>query len=695
MANGHNQQFAGYEVLSTLGRGGTGIVFKVRDRSLDRIVALKVLAADLAADPAYLARFKHAAIAAANQSHPNLVQVYQAGESEGVHYIAMEFVEGESLQQRLDRTGRLEAAEAMAVCMYAAQALECAWQRTPVIHGGIKPGNIFLTHDGMVKVGDLGLSEPMGRASAGATTIPKEGVPHYINPEQALGRDDLDFRSDVYSLGCVLYRMLSGKTPYEGDDARTVLSCHIHNPPPDLTKEWPDCPESLRALLRRMLAKAPNERHSSHAELIAELERVNRDLAEDGASPDAAGPPGAGWRQRAKHFAVVAISAAAVLACLLVWAHPDALKKKHSSVSPQPVLLQTEKPSDTSKPEVAPPQVADLKRVENVVLPPRIVDQKTAEEAVTPPPAMDQKSTEEILIPPDVTRRAGEFCRESAFVPYECPPRSFINRIASAPDGKTILFSLSRRERRIPYTGDTVWIVEMESMRATPHLLQKVQHPAFSPNGDPVIFSRLGPETGFIRIEAATQQQQVLPGFFSWWPAFTRDGRRLCFMSYGSEGAAIPDLWIARADGSDPRRLTQNQKHWTNIPEPSPVEDVVAYRADETKGIWVQHLDTGAVLLKTRLDQTLSCIQWSPDGRVLLYRDTSGVWGMGRRGKAKLRIMDVAGEPVGRAFAWMRDGRLISYSEEEGRKGFQICDLDIENIRRSLEAAVVPQTGSK
>lgn len=260
-------------MLTLLGRGSVGAVYKAHQVSLDRPVSLKVLLPGLSRDREFIARFKQEAIAAAKLNHPNLVQMYSAGECDGAFYLSMEFIEGDSLQKRLERAGRLDVEQSLATCYYLAHALNHAWQRGSLIHRAIKPSNIYLSQHGEVKLGDLGVARP-----AGAALIGGSGKPFYASPEQARGETNLDLRSDIYSLGCVLYHMLAGQPPYDGATAKAVMFKHLNDPPPTITKTWPQCPAQVALLLNKMLAKEPAARHQDYAELITDLVRISEQL---------------------------------------------------------------------------------------------------------------------------------------------------------------------------------------------------------------------------------------------------------------------------------------------------------------------------------------------------------------------------------------------------------------------------------
>ncbi len=268
------KHLADCEILARVGQGGMGTVYKARQTELDRFVAIKVLAAQLGHDADFLTRFKREAAAAAQLVHPNIVQVFYAGHQDEQHFFVMEFVDGESVQQKLLRERRLPPVEALAICAAVAQGLDYAWRRSKLIHRDIKPDNIFLSTAGEVKLGDLGLAKyASGTHSSLTITGAYIGTPYFVSPEQARGSKEIDFRADIYSLGCTLFYMVSGKLPYggEGVDALSLMYQHVHEPPPDIARVWPDCPASLAQLIGRMIQKKPEDRFQSYEELLAGL----------------------------------------------------------------------------------------------------------------------------------------------------------------------------------------------------------------------------------------------------------------------------------------------------------------------------------------------------------------------------------------------------------------------------------------
>ena len=263
-----------FEIIERIGQGGMGAVYRAVQTSLQRSVAIKTLQPALAADAEYIERFHREAVSAAALSHQNLVQVYAAGETDGLHWFAMEFVKGESAQTRLKRKGCIECGEAIAIGVHLANALEYAWARARLIHRDIKPDNIFLSGDGDVKLGDLGLAKMVDQTQGLTMTGASMGTPYYVSPEQAEGKKDVDLRADIYSLGCTLYHLVSGQPPFTGDNAVQVMTKHITQPVPDIRGVFPACPPVLAEVILKMMQKAPAARQQNYAEVNADLRRA-------------------------------------------------------------------------------------------------------------------------------------------------------------------------------------------------------------------------------------------------------------------------------------------------------------------------------------------------------------------------------------------------------------------------------------
>src|SRR4051812_9716625 len=218
-----------YEVLEELGRGGMAVVFRARDRQLDREVAVKVLPFALAHDGEVVERFQREARLAAALEHPNIVPIYRVGRNGDVIYFAMKLVRGQSLSEHITTRGRLPAAEVRRVLLETAGALGAAHRRG-IVHRDVKPDNIMLDEDGRCVVMDFGIARSASDSKLTASGM-SLGTPRYMSPEQARARE-LDGRSDLYSLGVVGYHCLVGRTPFDGDDAISILLNHVQAPVP-------------------------------------------------------------------------------------------------------------------------------------------------------------------------------------------------------------------------------------------------------------------------------------------------------------------------------------------------------------------------------------------------------------------------------------------------------------------------------
>jgi serine/threonine-protein kinase len=246
-------------------------VYLARDTLLDRPVALKVLFAEFATDPSFVERFRREAQSAANLNHPNIVSVYDWGEEEGTYFIVMEYVEGRSLSQILRDEGPLLPDRAADVTIDVASALAFA-HRNGVIHRDVKPGNVLITPLGQVKVADFGIARAVSSRENLTQTGTVMGTATYFSPEQARG-ETVDPRSDVYSLGVVLYELLVGAPPFSGDNPVSVAYKHVSEAPQPVRERNSQVPEQLEAVCMRCLAKNPANRYHSADELAADLRR--------------------------------------------------------------------------------------------------------------------------------------------------------------------------------------------------------------------------------------------------------------------------------------------------------------------------------------------------------------------------------------------------------------------------------------
>lgn len=303
---GKHHRIAGYEVLAKIGEGGMGVVFKARQISLDRIVALKVLPPKLTADARFVERFLREARATAKLSHPNIVRIYEVDRSKGgIHYYAMEYVDGESLGSLLKRRRRLGVGEACRIVVQIARALDHAHAQG-FVHRDVKPDNVLLDRQGAAKLADLGLARSLEGAATGTQTLDAVvGTPYYMSPEQAEGKT-VDARSDLYALGATFYHLLAGSPPFSGETAISVITKHLTEPRPDVRRARPEVPEEVARVIGRLMKIDPRERYPDAKALLADL----APWAEEGAPPRPSPPSPSRSKSR---WPVMAASAIALI----------------------------------------------------------------------------------------------------------------------------------------------------------------------------------------------------------------------------------------------------------------------------------------------------------------------------------------------------------------------------------------------
>ncbi|MFO0981716.1 MAG: FHA domain-containing serine/threonine-protein kinase [Planctomycetota bacterium] len=266
------KEIGGYRLLARIGMGGMGAVYRALQISLHREVALKILKPSLTKDQHFVEQFMREARAAGALNHPHICQVYDVGQAGNIYYYSMEFIPNGSVEDLLNKAAApVPVDEAVRLVLEAARALEYA-ELKHIVHRDIKPANLMLTEMKQVKIADLGLARSL-KESAEKEATGTLGTPHFISPEQALQKD-VDIRSDIYSLGATFYRILTGKTPFEGATVQEILRKQVKEEPKPLRELRPDVPERVERVVQRMLRKDPAERHASAAELVLELESL-------------------------------------------------------------------------------------------------------------------------------------------------------------------------------------------------------------------------------------------------------------------------------------------------------------------------------------------------------------------------------------------------------------------------------------
>jgi serine/threonine protein kinase len=265
-----------YEVQEKIGEGGMGIVYKANQKSMNRIVALKILSPKYSSKQRFVEQFIKEARAAGALNHPHIIQVHDVGTENDIHYFSMEYVDGLTCMQALREQGMFKVGDALEVTKQTAKALEYAHSQR-LIHQDIKPDNIMIGDNNQVKLADLGISKTFDEVESEEGPKRVMGTPHYMAPEAALGKK-IDHRVDIYSLGATLYHLLTGKTPFTGTSATEVLKAHVMDPLPAIQDMNPDVPDDVCALVERMLAKKPDDRYHDAADIVTEISRLQQGL---------------------------------------------------------------------------------------------------------------------------------------------------------------------------------------------------------------------------------------------------------------------------------------------------------------------------------------------------------------------------------------------------------------------------------
>lgn len=267
-------ELPGYEILEKIGEGGTSSVWKARQLSLDRIVAIKALDPVYLPDQEALARFRQEAQAAARLKHPSIVQVYDAGESAGRPFLVMEYVGGCTVGDLLQRAGKLTERNALLIADAVAQALAYAWDKDCIIHLDVKPDNVLVESDGTIKVTDLGLARFIGLHQRRLDSDSILGTPNYVSPEQAEGVPDLDCRTDIYSLGAMLYHLVTGRLPFAGRPGSGAMDAHVAEFLPDPVDLNSELSPAVAWLIEKLMVKNRAYRPAYWSVVLADLAEV-------------------------------------------------------------------------------------------------------------------------------------------------------------------------------------------------------------------------------------------------------------------------------------------------------------------------------------------------------------------------------------------------------------------------------------
>ncbi|MEM7351045.1 MAG: protein kinase [Acidobacteriota bacterium] len=587
-------QISHFKILGEIGSGGMGVVYRARDQRLRRKVALKVLPAGALAEPMIRERLMREAQTASSLNHPHIVTVFEIHSAGDRDFIAMEYVDGESLDRLIGEEG-LPLEKALRYGIQIADGLSCAHEHG-VIHRDLKPQNVMVSPLDDVKILDFGLAKrfaPPGYEQDGdpsglnpglvTLTAPgvKVGTPAYMSPEQIESRP-VDARSDVFSFGCLLYEMLTGVPPFHRRNAILIFKAVLSDEPKALRALKPNLPTSLEKLLIRAMAKAPEDRFASMRDVLAELERIQLELFGTGIYPTRSGviqmPP---LRRRPPAWRLPASVAAIVLAFgLIFWL---------TSRAPKPPTLSGHRPLSTFQ--------SSHRQASFAPSGDRIVYASEREDG-----------SSRLWVQP----LGGD-------LPSELPTlRVVVEQPHWSMAGDRILFAAH---------GDGVWSLPVGSAGAPERIVHRGSSPQLSPDGERLVFERAGrlwlaaaDGTGAEIIES------VPPAFFGRWvprsPAFSPDGRSIVY--FQPETGPIGNLWTVDLEGGEPRRLLDRPFRGGD-PIWTPDGRWIVFAADLTgnTSLYVVSARGGEAQPLTREGRRHTEPAISPDGRRLVYTSSN------------------------------------------------------------------------
>ena len=666
-----------YRIIERIGEGGMGEVFLAEDTSLHRKVALKFLAPDMQQDPVAHKRFIGEARSAAALEHPYICHINEVGESDGRDFIVMEYVDGQTLKDRLE-AGRIPLKEALQIAIEIAEALEAA-HGNGIIHRDVKPANIMLTNAGHPKVMDFGLAKrlipPGGIETQDATftTLTRDGSTvgtlAYMSPEQLRG-EPVDLRSDVFSFGIVLYEMLAGVHPFKKYTGAETIGAILNAAPKPLGELSPDVSGILQYIVQKMLAKDPHDRYASIHDVRFDLKRL-----QEGSDQ----PP------LEKHKRLKPLFWAAVAALVLIAAGIMGFFRffPREAAMPRAKIV----PATTSGGEKNSPSLShdgtwvafqwNGEKQDNFDIYVKEVDgpglnRLTFDPAVDAFPAWSPDDRQIAFV-----RASGDLCTLYLTSPLGGGERKVaevgIGQLSWSPDGKTMAYV----DRKSPKDPWSIWslslgTLENRQMTVPDRSYDGDMYPAFSPDGRYLAFAR--------RHEAARSALYVMslpdgapklvtdcesPTQSCW----TADSRELVFHTYGRTGEVA--LWRVSVGGGEPRRVPARGEL---VSQATVCRNRLAYiNTTDITDIWRLEL-TGQAAMKPPSKPLVSWSSWdlnpriSPDGRRIVFASTSSgsleIWVCNADGRKPLKLTDMKAGSAGRP-SWSPDGKWIAFDSDK------------------------------
>jgi serine/threonine protein kinase/Tol biopolymer transport system component len=638
-----------YRILGPLGGGGMGVVYQAQDLSLERVVALKFLPPELTRDAESKTRFLQEARAASALDHPNICTIHEVGETdEGQLYLAMACYDGETLKQRLQR-GPLPIDEALETAQQVARGLVKA-HRHGIVHRDIKPANLMITADEIVKILDFGIAKLAG--AAGLTRIGSSlGTPGYMSPEQARG-DEVDPRTDVWSLGAVLYEMVTGRRPFRGEHDQAVLYALFNLEPEPVAQLRPDAPPELVRIIGRMLAKDPDQRYLTAAEALADLRALYGPVTGTGTRTGMTGamtgttsaPALAATVRPRKRWLPAVLAAAAVAGLGLA-----AFLALRTSTSPLQAQYQslTEGEGKETFPSIRPDgeffvYVKSLGGRSHILFQ-RVGDTSALKDLSQSSPSDDTQPAfspdgEQIAFRSErngggifVMGATGELVRQVTHFGYNP---------AWSPDGKEIVLATESADNPVRHSGtlSKLYLVKVDGTESRQLSQGDAVQPSWSPNGSLIAYWGVPPGSGkrviwTIRAAGGQPVRVTDDDHLNWSPSWFPDGK---FLYYSSNRGGLQNIWRVRIDDAsgkvlgDPEAVT-TPSSWSGLLSFSGDGRRMIYASNETKTSLErlrfepqrEELAAGGrEPIATGLHEVLAA-SISPDGRSIAY-STSG-----------------------------------------------------------------------
>lgn len=610
MAIASGTRLGRYEIRSQIGAGGMGEVYLAQDTKLERTVALKILPADVASDQARMRRFIQEARAASGLSHPNVAHIYEIEEQDGYHFIAMEYIEGETLRRRLSHT-RLDLTEALDISLQAGAALAAA-HAAGIVHRDIKPDNIMLRTDGYAKVLDFGLAKLTDkRGDATDTEAPTRalvntdpgmvmGTAAYMSPEQARGQE-IDARTDVWSLGVVLYEMIAGRTPFEGSSVSDVISAILNKEPPPLARYARDVPEALEMIVQTTLTKDKEERYHSIKEMMGALRRVKQRLDAAAEIERSAPPDGEQLHESLSQRSVVGGSS-----------------RDQRAVSTAPEIGRSSQIDSARTASSAEYLVAEIKRHKTGIVFALLGLALLAGALVTGLYFFVWRKASDQTARTTNTRSSMKIVRLTT--------SGKVDQAAVSPDGKYVIYSVrdggqeSLWMRQVA-TGSNAQIVAPAKIN--------IGRQTFSPDGNYVYYpawDESNPSGALFQVATLGGVPRRILANIGSCITFSPDGNRIAFLRNDNAASGEDQLIVANADGTNERKLTarKGDVFFTyGGPAWSPDGKVIASAAGSYKGGF--HSLVLAIDAETGEQREFSPQKYMDTGRISWLADGSGM----------------------------------------------------------------------